>query len=97
MPSIPLRGFPGPAPRDLPLPSGWHYMACISRVWVSARITPGNNEETGGANIASEGDVEGVMDRPIGNTPEVHAECEKWYVRSAGKKEAVDCGSCSGL
>ena len=20
------------------------------------------------------------MDRPIGNTPEVHAECEKWYV-----------------
>lgn len=27
----------------------------------------------------TEGDVEGVMDRPIGNTPEVHAECEKWY------------------
>ncbi|KAJ5832202.1 hypothetical protein N7474_000513 [Penicillium riverlandense] len=26
----------------------------------------------------TEGDVEGVMDRPIGNTPEVHAECEKW-------------------
>ncbi|KAJ5771402.1 uncharacterized protein N7511_003453 [Penicillium nucicola] len=26
-----------------------------------------------------EGDVEGVMDRPIGNTPEVHGECEKWY------------------
>ncbi|KAJ6160574.1 hypothetical protein N7470_003970 [Penicillium chermesinum] len=25
-----------------------------------------------------EGDVEGVMDRPIGNTPEVQAECEKW-------------------
>ncbi|CAG8285551.1 unnamed protein product [Penicillium salamii] len=25
-----------------------------------------------------EGDVEGVMDRPIGNTPEVHSECEKW-------------------
>ncbi|CAL5871091.1 uncharacterized protein PFLUO_LOCUS5337 [Penicillium psychrofluorescens] len=25
-----------------------------------------------------EGDVEGVMDRPLGNTPEVHAECEKW-------------------
>ncbi|CAI7589925.1 unnamed protein product [Penicillium discolor] len=25
-----------------------------------------------------EGDVEGVMDRPIGNTSEVHAECEKW-------------------
>lgn len=22
------------------------------------------------------------MDRPIGNTPEVHAECEKWYVES---------------
>jgi hypothetical protein len=22
------------------------------------------------------------MDRPIGNTPEVHAECEKWYVVS---------------
>lgn len=22
------------------------------------------------------------MDRPIGNTPEVHAECEKWYVDS---------------
>lgn len=22
------------------------------------------------------------MDRPIGNTPEVHAECEKWYVIS---------------
>ncbi|CAG8908229.1 unnamed protein product [Penicillium egyptiacum] len=33
---------------------------------------------TGGANIRPEGDVEGVMDRPIGNTPEVHAECEKW-------------------
>lgn len=30
--------------------------------------------------ILVEGDVEGVMDRPIGNTPEVHAECEKWYV-----------------
>jgi hypothetical protein len=29
-----------------------------------------------------EGDVEGVMDRPMGNTPEVHAECEKWYVAS---------------
>ncbi|KAJ5620608.1 hypothetical protein N7510_004592 [Penicillium lagena] len=27
---------------------------------------------------STEGDVEGVMDRPIGNTPEVHAECEKW-------------------
>ncbi|MBZ6422112.1 MAG: acyl-CoA-binding protein [Staphylococcus aureus] len=41
--------------------------------------------ETGtrGTNIRSEGDVEGVMDRPIGNTPEVHAECEKWYVRNA--------------
>ncbi|EPS25779.1 hypothetical protein PDE_00715 [Penicillium oxalicum 114-2] len=25
-----------------------------------------------------EGDVEGVMGRPVGNTPEVHAECEKW-------------------
>ncbi|KAF7713120.1 Uncharacterized protein PECH_001660 [Penicillium ucsense] len=25
-----------------------------------------------------EGDVEGVMARPVGNTPEVHAECEKW-------------------
>ncbi|KAJ5127120.1 hypothetical protein N7448_007899 [Penicillium atrosanguineum] len=25
-----------------------------------------------------EGDVDGVMDRPIGNTSEVHAECEKW-------------------
>ncbi|KGO72700.1 FERM/acyl-CoA-binding protein, 3-helical bundle [Penicillium italicum] len=25
-----------------------------------------------------EGDVEGVMDRPIGNTSEVQAECEKW-------------------
>ncbi|KAJ5091664.1 hypothetical protein NUU61_006534 [Penicillium alfredii] len=30
------------------------------------------------AHIAQRGDVEGVMDRPIGNTPEVHAECEKW-------------------
>lgn len=28
-----------------------------------------------------EGDVEGVMGRPVGNTPEVHAECEKWYVK----------------
>lgn len=28
--------------------------------------------------VRLEGDVEGVMDRPIGNTPEVHAECEKW-------------------
>ncbi|PLN84296.1 hypothetical protein BDW42DRAFT_183649 [Aspergillus taichungensis] len=25
-----------------------------------------------------EGDVEGVMDRPIGNTADVYAECEKW-------------------
>lgn len=33
--------------------------------------------------ICAEGDVEGVMDRPIGNTPEVHAECEKWYVNAA--------------
>lgn len=89
MPSIPLRGFPGPAPRDLPLPSGWHYMACISRVWVSVRhYTWNNNGETGGANTASEGDVEGVMDRPIGNTPEVHAECEKWYVPKRGEKES---------
>lgn len=31
----------------------------------------------------AEGDVEGVMDRPIGNTAEVHAECEKWYVLRA--------------
>lgn len=23
------------------------------------------------------------MDRPIGNTPEVHAECEKWYVMAS--------------
>lgn len=23
------------------------------------------------------------MDRPIGNTPDVHAECEKWYVDTA--------------
>lgn len=38
------------------------------------------HKETVGANIPSEGDVEGVMDRPIGNTSEVHAECEKWYV-----------------
>lgn len=27
----------------------------------------------------AEGDVEGVMDRPIGNTTDVYAECEKWY------------------
>lgn len=33
--------------------------------------------------LCAEGDVEGVMDRPIGNTPEVHAECEKWYVNAA--------------
>lgn len=26
----------------------------------------------------AEGDVEGVMDRPIGNTTDVYAECEKW-------------------
>jgi acyl-CoA-binding protein len=26
-----------------------------------------------------EGDVEGVMDRPVGNTADVYAECEKWY------------------
>ncbi|KAJ8217932.1 hypothetical protein LV158_002266 [Aspergillus fumigatus] len=25
-----------------------------------------------------EGDVEGVMDRPVGNTADVYAECEKW-------------------
>ncbi|RAH65725.1 acyl-CoA-binding domain-containing protein [Aspergillus aculeatinus CBS 121060] len=25
-----------------------------------------------------EGDVEGVMDRPVGNTPDVFMECEKW-------------------
>ncbi|KAL6234454.1 acyl CoA binding protein-domain-containing protein [Aspergillus navahoensis] len=25
-----------------------------------------------------EGDVEGVMDRPVGNTPDVYMECEKW-------------------
>lgn len=77
MPLIQLREFLGPALRDLPLPSGWHYMACISRVWVSVAL-PGNGEA--GANIRLEGDVEGVMDRPIGNTSEVHAECEKWYV-----------------
>jgi hypothetical protein len=35
------------------------------------------------ADLHAEGDVEGVMDRPIGNTPEVHAECEKWYVNAA--------------
>jgi hypothetical protein len=27
----------------------------------------------------TEGDVEGVMDRPVGNTADVYAECEKWY------------------
>ena len=27
----------------------------------------------------TEGDVEGVMDRPAGNTTDVYAECEKWY------------------
>lgn len=79
MPSIPLRGFPGPALRDLPLPSGWLYMACTNRVWVSCPHYR-KHKETVGANIPSEGDVEGVMDRPIGNTSEVHAECEKWYV-----------------
>ncbi|PYH63622.1 acyl-CoA-binding domain-containing protein [Aspergillus vadensis CBS 113365] len=26
-----------------------------------------------------EGDVEGVMDRPVGNTADVFMECEKWY------------------
>jgi hypothetical protein len=52
-------------------------MACINRAWVSGKYEArGNNR----ANTALEGDVEGVMDRPIGNTPEVHAECEKWYV-----------------
>ncbi|KAG0154876.1 hypothetical protein PDIDSM_447 [Penicillium digitatum] len=33
-----------------------------------------------------EGDVEGVMDRPIGNTSEVHAECEKWDAWYAQRK-----------
>lgn len=28
----------------------------------------------------AEGDVEGVMDRPVGNTTDVYAECEKWYI-----------------
>jgi hypothetical protein len=57
-------------------------MACISRVWVSD--TPrcsGRYTRNDWADIlCAEGDVEGVMDRPIGNTAEVHAECEKWYV-----------------
>lgn len=26
-----------------------------------------------------EGDVTGVMERPVGNTAEVYMECEKWY------------------
>lgn len=30
--------------------------------------------------VYTEGDVTGVMDRPIGNTPDVQAECEKWCV-----------------
>lgn len=30
-------------------------------------------------NGRTEGDVEGVMDRPVGNTTDVYAECEKWY------------------
>lgn len=29
---------------------------------------------------STEGDVEGVMDRPVGNTADVYMECEKWYV-----------------
>lgn len=29
--------------------------------------------------ILAEGDVEGVMDRPVGNTADVYMECEKWY------------------
>ncbi|KAF4770105.1 hypothetical protein HAV15_011823 [Penicillium sp. str.  len=35
-----------------------------------------------------EGDVEGVMDRPIGNTSEVHAECEKCAICRAPKPNA---------
>lgn len=27
----------------------------------------------------TEGDVEGIMDRPIGDAPDVQAEREKWY------------------
>lgn len=30
-------------------------------------------------NKGTEGDVEGVMHRPVGNTADVYAECEKWY------------------
>lgn len=30
----------------------------------------------------TEGDVEGIMDRPIGDAPDVQAEREKWYALS---------------
>lgn len=30
--------------------------------------------------VDTEGDVEGVMNRPAGNTTDVYAECEKWYI-----------------
>lgn len=39
--------------------------------------------------LCAEGDVEGVMDRPIGNTQEVIGECEKWYVRSKQAREPI--------
>jgi hypothetical protein len=42
------------------------------------------------ANWITEGDVEGVMDRPVGNTADVYMECEKWYVfASSGNRTAA--------
>lgn len=39
---------------------------------------PRKTEGLGLIEDIAEGDVEGVMDRPIGNTTDVYAECEKW-------------------
>lgn len=46
-------------------------------LWASVRDT---GDRANGYMQYTEGDVEGVMDRPVGNTTDVYAECEKWYV-----------------
>ncbi|RAH41316.1 acyl-CoA-binding domain-containing protein [Aspergillus brunneoviolaceus CBS 621.78] len=47
-----------------------------------------------------EGDVEGVMDRPVGNTPDVFMECEKWdtwYAQRGLSRTEAKCRYISTL
>lgn len=55
-------------------------MDCTSRAWV---VTSFSGSLSCAPLTVPEGDVTGVMERPVGNTAEVYMECEKWYLLSS--------------